>query len=182
MSSVLRLFSLRVMLVLAGVVTLAAALAAQQPGMKGMGPGPGMGMKGDPTHMKDMQQFHELLEKRALISRTVKVLPDGVDTLTESDDPAVATLIRSHVVAMYARVSEARPIHMRDPLFREVFANASKIVMKHENTPKGVRVMETSADPYVAKLIQAHAEVVNLFLKNGMEEMHKDHEVPARTP
>ena len=71
---------------------------------------------------------------------------------------------------------------MRDPLFRAIFANADKIVMKQENTAKGVRVIETSADPYVAKLIQAHAEVVSAFLANGVEEMHKDHALPPRTP
>jgi hypothetical protein len=81
---------------------------------------------------------------------------------------------------MYARVKEARPIHRRDPLFRAVFEHASQIAMRHDLTPKGVRVIETSTDPYVVKLIQAHAEVVNLFVKNGRAEMMKNHDVPAR--
>lgn len=33
-----------------------------------------------------------------------------------------------------------KPIHMRDPLFRELFANADKIVMRSEATEKGVKV------------------------------------------
>lgn len=167
--------------VAAGGVLLAALLtagspAAQQPGMRGMGPG---GMH-DPDHMKDMQMFHELLSERGKITRKVTVIANGVDTVTESDDPKVAGLIRAHVVSMAARVEKARPIHMRDPLFRAVFANADRIVMKQETTARGVRVIETSADPYVAKLIQAHAEVVSAFLANGFEEMHKDHQVPPR--
>jgi hypothetical protein len=32
----------------------------------------------------------------------------------------------------------------------------------------------------VARLIQAHAEVVNLFVKNGFGEPHKNHAVPKR--
>ena len=161
------------------VVLLTAGLpAAQQPGKRGMGPG---GMH-DPGHMKDMQMFHELLAERAKITRKITAIADGVDTVTESDDPMVAGLIRAHVVSMAARVETAKPIHMRDPLFRAIFANADKIVMKQENTAKGVRVIETSADPYVAKLIQAHAEVVSAFLANGVEEMHKDHALPPRTP
>jgi len=78
---------------------------------------------------------------------------------------------------MSARVKEQRPIHMRDPLFREVFAHADKIVMRHENTPKGVKVVETSGDPYVAKLIQAHAEVVSLFHQG---RPRRDAEEPRR--
>jgi hypothetical protein len=110
----------------------------------------------------------------------VTVIDKGVDTLTESDDPKLAALIRVHVAAMTARVEQARPIHMRDPLFRAVFANADRIEMKSSATEKGIRVIETSTDPYVAKLIQAHADVVSAFLKNGFEEMHKNHEVPPR--
>ena len=52
--------------------------------------------------------------------------------------------------------------------------------MQIEQTPKGVRVIERSADPYAVKLIQAHAEVVSLFLKNGHEEMMKNHAVPEK--
>ena len=34
--------------------------------------------------------------------------------------------------------------------------------------------------PYVARLIQAHADVVNLFVKNGFGEPHKNHAIPSR--
>ena len=164
-----------------GALLIAVALtsgvtAAQQPGMRGMGPG-----MQDSDHMKDMQVLHQLIEQRDRITRTVTKVAKGVDTLTESDDPNVALLIRGHVAAMTARVEQARPIHMRDPLFRAVFANADRIAMKSTATARGVRVVETSDDPYVVKLIQAHAEVVSAFLKNGMEEMHRNHEIPLRT-
>ena len=59
---------------------------------------------------------------------------------------------------MLARVKEGRPIHQRDPLFTELFKNADRIEARHELTAGGVRVVETSKDPYVAKLLQAHAE------------------------
>jgi hypothetical protein len=100
--------------------------------------------------------------------------------VTESARPEVTASIQKHVEAMYARVKGARPIHMRDPLFRELFANAAKIAMTHENTPKGVKVTETSADPYVARLIQAHAEVVTKFIANGRAEAMTNHPLPPR--
>jgi hypothetical protein len=43
-----------------------------------------------------------------------------------------------------------------------------------------VRVVETSQDPYVVKLLQAHAEVVSAFIANGRSEMMKNHTLPAR--
>lgn len=141
----------------------------------------GRGMRGGMMHgdqQADMRLFHELLDNRQHIRRQVTLRPDGVETLTESDVPAVARTIQAHVTSMSARVEDARPIHLRDPLFREIFRNAGKIVMKQELTPRGVRVIETSTDPYVAKLIQAHAEVVSAFIANGHAEMMKDHPLP----
>lgn len=155
------------------LVPAGAALAGQH-GPQGRGHMMGGG------HMADMPLIHELLDSGDRIQRTVTVRADGVETLTESDDPALATKIRAHVVSMYGRVSEGRPIHMRDPLFREIFAHASKIEMTHQPTEKGVRVIETSVDPYVVKLIQAHAEVVSRFIRNGRAEAMTDHDVPAR--
>jgi hypothetical protein len=165
----------------------ASAQQGQGPcGMGGMqggmmcGGGMQRGMMRDPAYAADMQGFHQLIAHRTEITRTVMVRPDGVETLTESDNPEAARLIQAHVAAMLARVKERRPIHQRDPLFREIFANADKIAAQSEATAKGMRVVETSTDPYVARLIQAHAEVVSAFLANGHAEMMKNHEVPAR--
>jgi hypothetical protein len=129
-----------------------------------------------------MQIFHALFEGRASITRTVTALDNGVDTLTESSDPGVTSLLQTHVAAMVARVEQARPIHQRDPLFREIFRNASKIEVRVEHTARGVRVIETSTDPYVVRLIKAHAEVVDRFIANGHAEMMRDHPVPGPVP
>ena len=140
----------------------------------------GRGQGGDAAMHADRDLFHELLAHRAEIRRTVKAIDGGVETLTESDNPAIAAAIRQHVGSMKKRVEGGNPIHLRDPLFAEVFRHADKIQFAYEKTPAGVRVVETSKDPYVAKLIQAHAEVVSLFLKNGFDEVHKNHAVPAK--
>ena len=126
--------------------------------------------------------FHYLLDHREAIQRKVTKIAEGVETVTESDDPEVAATIQRHVESMHQRLQGGQPIHMRDPLFAAVFANAQKITMKVEPTEKGVRVVETSADPYVAKLIQAHAAVVNLFVANGFTEVPNNHSVPPREP
>lgn len=142
--------------------------------------GRGRGQWSDPRFIEDRTWFHFLLEHRARINRTVTRTDEGVDTLTESDDPEVAAGIQTHVAAMHARVAEGRGIHMRDPLFREVFRHADKIRMEVTDTEKGVRVVEASDDPYVASLIQAHADVVSKFLENGHAEVRKNHALPAR--
>ncbi len=135
---------------------------------------------GDPQFIGDRDMFHELLANHEAIERSVKKIRGGVETVTESDDPAIAATIQRHVASMHERIENGPPIHIRDPLFAAVFAESDKIEMQIENTEKGVRVRETSDDPYVARLIQAHAEVVDLFVANGFTEVPRNHAVPRR--
>jgi hypothetical protein len=175
---------IRPVFLIATLVTgMGAALAQPRQGPAGTpghghGRHGGHGMMNDADHRADMQDFMFLLGHRGDIRRTVKEIPGGVETLTESDVPEVASRIREHVAAMYRRLKERRPIHARDPLFAELFRRADKITLKTEKTPKGLRVTETSTDPYVTKLIRRHAQVVSAFLENGHPEMMKDHAVP----
>jgi len=181
---------LRVVLAL-GVMAVGVLVSAEEPpatvkqqepvpARGGFGRGRGRGQWDDPRFIEDRKWFHFLLDNRAKIRRTVTRTDAGVDAVTESDDPEVAVGIQTHVAAMHARVKEGRGIHMRDPLFREVFRHADRISMEITDTDKGVRVIETSDDPYVASLIQAHADVVSLFIENGYEEVQKNHAVPPR--
>jgi hypothetical protein len=146
----------------------------------GQGGRGGRGMMGDAAHAGDMQLFHQLFNHRTEIERQVIAREDGIETVTESKNPEVTRLLQTHVAAMLARVKEGRPIHQRDPLFVELFKNADRIEARYELTAGGVRVVETSRDAYVVKLLQAHAEVVSAFLANGMSEMMKNHPVPPR--
>ena len=87
---------------------------------------------------------------------------------------------QSVLTASLARVKEGRPIHRRDPLFAERFLYADRIEARHEPTAGGIRLVETSQDAYVVKLLQAHADVVSAFIAHGRAEMMKNHPVPPR--
>lgn len=156
------------------------------PGMgRGMGMGMGRMMSGGPgaggpdANMRgDADVFHYLLEHHGEIRRTVKRLDNGVDTLTESDNPEVAEKLHTHAEQMHRRVKEGRGLRFFDELFVALFANYDRIKMQVEKTKLGVRVVETSDDPRIALLIQAHADVVSRFVDFGFDEMHKNHPVP----
>lgn len=130
--------------------------------------------------MADMGQIHTLLANHDAIQRTVRQLPNGVETVTTSEDPRIAALLPEHVQAMYARMKEGRLIRGFDPLFVELFRQAGKIDVQVEKRADGVRVVETSGDPYAVKLIQAHADAVDGFVRHGMAAMHQTHPVPSR--
>ena len=131
------------------------------------------------SNMADMQQIHTLLANHGSVQRAVRKLPNGVETVTTSRDPRVAALLPEHVNAMYARLKEGRLIRGFDPLFVELFRQADQIDLKVERLPNGVRVVETARDPYAVQLIQAHAEAVNGFVRDGLAAMHRTHAVPS---
>ncbi|MDF1746685.1 MAG: DsrE family protein, partial [Gimesia sp.] len=142
--------------------------------------GPDHGRGQGQAHARDHEVFRFLLTNHMKIKRTVKELPNGVDTLTESDDPQIAAKIQEHVGRMKSRVEKNEPIRLRDPLFAELFNHTDKIKMEYQKTEKGVRVIETSEAPYVAKLIKAHAKAVSGFVKHGFREAMKNHSVPRQ--
>ena len=165
--------------VLAGIALLVTVTAGNgQP--PGKGPA-GAGKASDKQFAADRAGFQFLLANRAVIKRTVTETKAGVETLTESAKPEVARKIQEHVEAMHARIKSGTGIHYRDPLFAEIFRHYDKIDMKIEKSKNGVRVTESSDDPYVAKLIQAHARAVTKFIENGHAEVRKNHPLPDRT-
>jgi hypothetical protein len=145
---------------------------------RGRGRGAGRGRGPGPAMRADQEVLHFLLARHTEIDRTVKRLDNGVETLTESEQPHVAEKIQEHVAAMHKRVQEGRGLRYWDDLFVEIFKRHASIKMSVEKTDKGVRVTETSDDPIVVALIQAHAEIVSKFVAQGFEEAHRNHPVP----
>jgi YHS domain-containing protein/acylphosphatase len=139
----------------------------------------GKGMMEGEDRMGDMQTIHALFADNQKIKRTVKNVENGVEALTESDDPKVKAMIIEHTWAMKERLAKKQPIRQWDPLFAALFEHADKIKLEVKNTAKGVKITETSTDPYVVKLIQSHAQGVSEFVAEGMASMHKRHELPG---
>ncbi len=115
----------------------------------------GGGMMGG--RMGDMRAIHSLLANHQRIERSVEDIPNGVRTVTTSRDPRVAELIRTHVRQMRERLESGIPIRRMDPLFRELFERRHEARLEVENIPGGVRVLHTSDNPEVVRLIRQHA-------------------------
>jgi hypothetical protein len=165
------------------------------PGMRRHGMGPGMmghgmmghGMMGQgmmgrgamghggnaatATHVRDI---HALLADHSRIKRTVTNLSDGIRTITESDDPAVAQTIKTHVADMMRRVEagDNADLPMQTSKLHAIFRNKDKIATKWEATEKGVVVVQTSSDPETVAALQAHAADVTGLVQGGMRALH----------
>jgi hypothetical protein len=145
-------------------------------GMRGQGMMGGgmMGMGRDSATADDMGTIHDLAVNNDRIKRTVENLSDGIRTATESDDPEIAKLIKVHVAKMGERVRAGKMMRvpLESPAVHEIYRNKDKIRTTTEQTAKGVIVVQTSADPKIAKLLQEHAVEVTSLVERGMQAMH----------
>jgi len=143
-------------------------------GHGGMGRGM-MGMRGGTATAGEMQELHEMLVDHAKIERTVTNLPNGITTLTESDDPEMTRLLVSHVAGMINRVEEGRNpgLPMQSPQLSIIFRNKDKIKTSFEPTPKGISVTQTSDDAETVTALQKHAADVTDLVRRGMEAAHE---------
>lgn len=159
----------------AGGLTLTVSVAAAQ-GAGGMGMRGGMmGMRHDSTTMAQMALVHELVASHDRITRTVTNLPNGIRTVTESDDSVMVRQIREHVTSMSKRVDagDDPALPIESPALRAIYRGKDKIRTVTEMTAKGVVVVQTSTDSAVVVALQEHAAEVTDLVQRGMIAMHE---------
>ena len=147
------------------------------PGMMhgGMTGGPGMmGMTHDAATMGQLQVIHTLFVNHDRIKRTVTNLPDGIRTVTESDDAQIAGLLKTHVADMMKRVAAGDDpgLPIESDALHSIFRDKDKIHTTVDTTANGVVVVQTSEDPKVVAELQEHATQVTDFAEQGMIALH----------
>jgi len=146
---------------------------------KGRGHGHG---RDDPgrreRHQHDQSVFHRLLELHAAIERQVENLPNGIRSVTRSDNAEVVALLHDHVPSMHERLQQGFRLRRWDPLYEAIFDRAEAIRMRIELLPDGVAVAEVSDDPAVVALIQAHGTTVSAFVAHGQEAASRPSPMP----
>lgn len=174
----------RVGRLLAATLCLALAAPASQVAAQGMhgrqgmgrGMGPMGGMMGPGSATPaERQDLHALLFQHQGLTRTVDLLPNGIRTLTQSDDPQLAEALRRHVADMVRRLDAGDDpgLPIESPTLRSLFPAGARIVTRYEPTASGVAVLQTSDDPAVAKALQTHAAEVSDLVDRGMAAAHE---------
>jgi hypothetical protein len=169
------------------LVTAASAQHSEMgPGMMhGMGHGAGTGhhrpmaravgmlTRQDAGSSADMELVHDLLMDHTKIRRTVTNLPNGIKTVTESDDPKVAQTIKAHVSSMSERLKDGREFNIFSTTLPVLFENRDKIKSEVTVTEKGSIVTRTSSDPKVVAALHGHAAEVTELVQEGMVAMRR---------
>jgi hypothetical protein len=143
-------------------------------GMMGMGPGM-MGMARGSATTGEHRDIQDLVFSHDQIKRSVTNLPNGIRTITESDDPRVVALIKKHVADMSKRVEGGRDpgLPIESPALHAIFLDKGKINSTYQVTERGIIVIQTSTDASTVKALQNHAAEVSDLAQRGMVAMHE---------
>ena len=142
-----------------------------------MGMGMGMGMGG----RSEMATIHNLVDNRHNIQRIVNMTDDGISTTTWSENEKVSAWIKQHVAEMSALLESSGRIRQWDDLFVKVFDMRDSHTMEYRERDDGMGVVveQYGINKCAIGLVQAHAKVVSAFIREGYDEVHKNHDVPA---
>ena len=133
------------------------------------------GLQGRDTTPLEVSDLKALFQQHKELRRTVEQLPNGIKTVTETDNPGLRAQLVSHVVLMLARVDTQRDpeVIIQSPTLTQIFQYGPAIATVVEMSDEGVVVTQTSADPVVVQLLQTHAAEVSDMSARGMQAVHE---------
>jgi len=127
---------------------------------------------------KVMQGARTLVFNHESITREVKEIPGGVQTVTTTTNPDLVPVLQKHPKEMVEHFEKGGSVRRWDPLFAELGKHYDKVDMKWNNLKDGIEITSTSDDPEVVKLIRAHAKKVSEFVSRGRAAMHEATPLP----
>ena len=133
------------------------------------------GLQGKDTTPKEVDDLKTIFQNHKKISRTVKNIKNGIETLTVSEDEKIRQSVVSHVSMMVTRMQQGKnpEVIIQSPTLTELFKYYKKINTEIELVNKGIKVIQTSNDPKVINLLQKHAAEINDMVKRGMRSVHE---------
>lgn len=133
------------------------------------------GLQGKDTTDQEVNDLKEIFRSHEGITRTVSNVQNGIVTTTEATDEILREAIVSHVSMMVTRLQEGRnpEVIIQSPTLDALFDVYDEIDTEIETTELGVKVIQTSSNAKVVRLLQTHAAEVSDMTNRGMEAVHE---------
>lgn len=133
------------------------------------------GLRGLDATPRESAELAEMFRNFPAISREVVNLPNGIRTVTFSEDEDLMAVLASHVVGMITRVEEGRDpkIFIQSPTLDIFFERRDRIETQISMTDRGIEVVQTSDDPEVVSALHKHAGEVSAMADRGMAAVHE---------
>ena len=133
------------------------------------------GLQGVDTTEIEINDLKNIFINHKDITRTVKNIPNGIITITETKNESLRENIVNHVSMMLTRLQENRnpQVIIQTPTLNILFENYDKIETEVVLTDTGVQIIQTSSDSVIVAALQQHAAEVSDMAKSGMKAVHE---------
>ena len=133
------------------------------------------GLQGKDISDDEVNDLKTLFRAHKDIDRHVENIPNGIKTITESNNPQLRDAIVNHVAGMVARLDQGQnpEVIIQSPTLDGLFRVHELISTEIEVTENGIAVIQTSNDPAVVRALQTHAAEVSDMAKRGMAAVHE---------
>lgn len=130
---------------------------------------------GQNTTQEEFEELRALFQNHKDLTRSVELLPNGIKTITETENEELRGFLVMHAAGMITRVEEGRDpqIPIQSPTLMPLFHHGNEIESIVETTENGVMVIQTSNNPMMVKFLQKHALEVSDLAERGMEAVHE---------
>ena len=133
------------------------------------------GLQGEDITDQEVNDLKQLFQKHNEINRLVENIPNGIITVTETDNEELRSSIIDHVTMMVTRLQEEKnpQVIIQSPTLHEIFEYYDEIETEIELTEKGIFLIQTSENPEVVALLQQHAAEISDMVDRGMQAVHE---------
>ena len=133
------------------------------------------GLQGEDITDQEVNDLKQLFQKHNEIKRLVENIPNGIITVTETDNEELRSSIVDHVTMMVTRLQEEKnpQVIIQSPTLHEIFEYYDEIETEIELTEKGISVIQTSENLEVVALLQQHASEISDMVDRGMQAVHE---------
>lgn len=133
------------------------------------------GLNGVDISTTEIADLKALFQQHTALRREVKLLPNGVTTITETDDVPLRAALVTHVIQMVERLQQQRnpQVIIQSPTLDQLFSQADQITTQVTPTATGIAVTQTSDNPSVVVLLHQHAGEVSDMAERGMQAVHE---------
>ncbi len=132
------------------------------------------GLQGENVTKGETADLAVMFQNFPLIDRTVTNLPDGIRSVTLSDNAKVMETLVRHVTDMIARVEagDDPKVFIQSPTLDIFFERYDALTTQIDVTDEGVVVTQTSDDPELVAALHTHAAEVSAMAEQGMHAVH----------
>jgi hypothetical protein len=133
------------------------------------------GLQGKDTTQEEINDLKDNFQNPREITRTVENLPNGISSITKTQNAYLRDAVVRHVVGMVVRLEEKKDpkIIIQSPTLDILFKGSHAIKTEINMTDLGVEVVQTSADLNLVKALQKHAAKVTDMAERGMRSVHE---------